>query len=334
MAKNNNLHAAKKAANDEFYTRIEDIENELRHYKDHFKNKIIFCNCDDPEESNFWKYFELNFEFLGLKKLISTHYNATEPSYKLELIGDIDGDGKVTKGDIIKTPLKQNGDFRSPECVEILKEVDIVVTNPPFSIIRDYIAQLDEYNKKFIFIGPQNIITYKEVFPLIKDNKLWLGYTHPKEFVKPDGNFQKFGNISWFTNLEIKKRKEDLLLYKKYNAKDYPKYDNYDAINVDKVKDIPMDYYGVMGVPITFLDSYNPNQFEIEALGNSRENFTPNKTYLNPKKVLKNGNIINGNAINCVLAIEVENKPTDIHYTSDNSKYLIAPYARVLIKRK
>lgn len=263
MAKNNNLHAAKKAANDEFYTRIEDIENELRHYKDHFKNKIIFCNCDDPEESNFWKYFELNFEFLGLKKLISTHYNATEPSYKLELIGDIDGNGKVTKGDIIKTPLKQNGDFRSPECVEILKEADIIVTNPPFSIIRDYIAQLDKYNKKFVFIGPQNIITYKEVFPLIKDNKLWLGYTHPKEFVKPDGNFQKFGNISWFTNLETKKRKEDLLLYKKYNAKDYPKYDNYDAINVNKVKDIPMDYYGVMGVPITFLDSYNPNQFEI-----------------------------------------------------------------------
>lgn len=262
MAKNNNLHAAKKAANDEFYTRIEDIENELRHYKDHFKNKIIFCNCDDPEESSFWKYFELNFEFLGLKKLISTHYNATEPSYKLELIGDIDGDGKVTKGDIIKTPLKQNGDFRSPECVEILKEADIVVTNPPFSIIRDYIAQLDEYNKKFIFIGPQNIITYKEVFPLIKDNKLWLGYTHPKEFITPNGT-QKFGNISWFTNLETKKRKEDLLLYKKYNAKDYPKYDNYNAINVDKVKDIPMDYYGVMGVPITFLDSYNPNQFEI-----------------------------------------------------------------------
>lgn len=268
MAKNNNLHAAKKAANDEFYTRIEDIENELRHYKDHFKNKIIFCNCDDPEESNFWKYFELNFEFLGLKKLISTHYNATEPSYKLELIGDIGGDGKVTKGDIIKTPLKQNGDFRSPECVEILKEVDIVVTNPPFSIIRDYIAQLDEYNKKFIFIGPQNIITYKEVFPLIKDNKLWLGYTHPKEFVKPDGNFQKFGNISWFTNLKIKKRTENLLLYKKYNAKDYPKYDSFDAIHVGKVKDIPCDYYGIMGVPITVLDNYNPDQFTIIGISN------------------------------------------------------------------
>lgn len=162
---------------------------------------------------------------------------------------------------------------------------------------------------------------------------MWLGYTHPKEFITPGGT-QKFGNISWFTNLETKKRTEDLLLFRTYNAKDYPKYDNYDAINVDKVKDIPMDYYGVLGVPITFLDSYNPNQFEIVALGNSRENFTPNKTYLNPKKVLKNGNIINGNAINCVLAIEVENKPSDIHYISDNSKYLIAPYARVLIKRK
>lgn len=265
MAKNNNLHAAKKAANDEFYTRIEDIENELRHYKDHFKNKIIFCNCDDPEESNFWKYFELNFEFLGLKKLISTHYNATEPSYKLELIGDIDGDGKVTKGDIIKTPLKQNGDFRSPECVEILKEVDIVVTNPPFSLFIPYVEQLIKYNKKFLIIGNKNAITYKEVFPLIKDNKLWLGYTSPKEFIQPDGDEPKSmtGLTRWFTNLEIKKRKEDLLLYKKYNAKDYPKYDNYDAINVDKVKDIPMDYYEVMGVPITFLDSYNPEQFEI-----------------------------------------------------------------------
>ncbi len=275
MAKNNNLHAAKKAANDEFYTRIEDIENELRHYKDHFKNKIIFCNCDDPEESNFWKYFELNFEFLELKKLISTHYNATEPSYKLELIGDIDGDGKVTKGDIIKTPLKQNGDFRSPECVEILKEADIVVTNPPFSLFREYIAQLVEYNKKFIILGNNNAITYKEIFPLIKENRLWLGYNSNKtmEFKVPEGykfsredengKYGKVPAISWFTNLETKKRKEDLLLYKKYNAKDYPKYDNYDAINVDKVKDIPMDYYGVLGVPITFLDSYNPNQFEI-----------------------------------------------------------------------
>lgn len=240
MAKNSNLHAAKKAANDEFYTQLPDIENELKHYKDHFKGKVIFCNCDDPEESNFWKYFQLNFEFLGLKKLISTHFDDEKPSYKLELVGDVDGDGKVTKKDIIKTPLKQNGDFRSPECIDILQEADIVVTNPPFSIIREYIAQLDKYNKKFIFIGPQNIITYKEVFPLIKDNKLWLGYTHPKEFITPGGT-QKFGNICWFTNLETKKRTEDLLLFRKYNEKDYPKYDNYFAWNVDKVKDIPLD---------------------------------------------------------------------------------------------
>lgn len=275
MAKNSNLHAAKKAANDEFYTQLVDIENELKHYKDHFKGKVIFCNCDDPEESNFWKYFQLNFEFLGLKKLISTHFDDEKPSYKLELFGDIDGDGRVTKGDIIRTPLKQNGDFRSPECIDILQETDIVVTNPPFSLFREYIAQLIEYNKKFIILGNNNAITYKEIFPLIKDNKLWLGYNSNKtlEFRVPDdykfsreddnGKYGKVPAISWFTNLETKKRTEDLLLFRTYNEKDYPKYDNYDAINVDKVKDIPMDYYGVMGVPATFLDSYNPNQFEI-----------------------------------------------------------------------
>ena len=295
MAKNSNLHAAKKAANDEFYTQLPDIENELKHYKDHFKGKVIFCNCDDPEESNFWQYFQLNFEFLGLKKLISTHFDDEKPSYKLELFGDIDGDGRVTKGDIVKTPLKQNGDFRSPECIEILQEADIVVTNPPFSIIREYIAQLDKYNKKFIFIGPQNIITYKEVFPLIKDNKLWLGYTHPKEFITPGGT-QKFGNISWFTNIETKKRTEDLLLFRTYNEKDYPKYDNYDAINVDKVKNIPMDYYDTMGVPITFLDSYNPNQFEI---------------------------------IGAMTTTKVEGDNYGYPYINGNKKY-----ARILIKRK
>lgn len=265
MAKNSNLHAAKKAANDEFYTQLPDIENELKHYKDHFKGKVIFCNCDDPEESNFWKYFQLNFDFLGLKKLISTHFDDEKPSYKLELVGDVDGDGKVTKKDIIKTPLKQNGDFRSPECIEILQEADIVVTNPPFSLFIPYVEQLIKYNKKFLIIGNKNAITYKEVFPLIKDNKLWLGYTSPGDFIQPNDATPKSmkGLTRWFTNLETKKRTEDLLLFRTYNEKDYPKYDNYDAINVDKVKDIPMDYYGVMGVPITFLDSYNPNQFEI-----------------------------------------------------------------------
>lgn len=280
MAKNSNLHAAKKAANDEFYTQLPDIENELKHYKDNFKGKVIFCNCDDPEESNFWKYFQLNFEFLGLKKLISTHFDDEKPSYKLELIGDVDGDGKVTKGDIIKTPLKQNGDFRSPECIEILQEADIVVTNPPFSLFIPYIEQLIKYNKKFLIIGNKNAITYKEVFPLIKDNKLWLGYTSPGDFIQPDGAIPKSmkGLTRWFTNIEIKKRTEELLLFRKYNKKDYPKYDNYDIINVDKVKDIPMDYYEAIGVPVTYLDSYNPNQFEI--LGCSYSYGDPGKYHI------------------------------------------------------
>jgi hypothetical protein len=266
--KNKNLHKAKTAKNDEFYTQLVDIENELGYYKNHFKNKIVFCNCDDPKESNFWKYFALNFEFLGLKKLISTHFETTQPSYKLEIEKDINGDGKIDEQDAIKTLLKQNGDFRSPECIDILKESDMVVTNPPFSLFREYVAQLIEYKKKFIIIGPQGSITYKETFKLIKDNKIWLGYTCPKEFLQPDGTAKTFGNISWFTNIEIKKRHENLILYKIYkgNKKDYTKYDNYDAVNVDKIKDIPCDYNGTMGVPITFLDKYNPEQFEIVGL--------------------------------------------------------------------
>ena len=260
---NKNLHKANKAKNDEFYTQLSDIENELGHYKKHFKNKIVFCNCDDPEESNFWNYFALNFEFLGLKKLVSTHYEKEKPSYKLEIVKDINKDGKINKLDTIKTPLKQNGDFRSPECIEIMREADFLVTNPPFSLFREYVAQLVEYKKKFIIIGNQNAITYKEIFKLIKDNKLWLGYTCPKEFLQPDDSIKKFGNICWFTNLKTKKRNEDLILHKVYDKEEYPKYDNYDAINVNKVKEIPMNYKGVVGVPITFLHKYNPKQFKI-----------------------------------------------------------------------
>jgi hypothetical protein len=263
-ASNKNLHSAKKDKKDEFYTQLPDIEKEMCHYKNHFKNKIVFCNCDDPEESNFWKYFSLNFEKLGLKKLVSTHYETDKPSYKLEIVRDINNDGKINQLDTIKTPLTQNGDFRSPECIEILKEADIVVTNPPFSIFREYMAQLMEHDKKFLIIGPINAITYKEVFPLIKNNEIWLGYkSGAMSFIKPDKNVQDFGNICWFTNLDVKKRRDELILYKKYNPKDYPKYDNYDAINVDRVTEIPEDYYGAMGVPITFLDKYNPEQFEI-----------------------------------------------------------------------
>ncbi len=256
---NKNLRKANKEKNDEFYTQLSDIEKELKHYKKYFKGKVVFCNCDDPKGSNFWKYFEMKFDSLGLKKLISTHFEKEKPSYKLEIIRDQKGQ----KQKPIKTALKQNGDFRSPECIEILKEANIVITNPPFSLFREYVAQLIAYKKKLIIIGNQNSITYKEIFKLIQDNIIWLGHTYPKEFLQPNGSIKKFGNISWFTNLEIKKRHENLILYKTYNPKEYPKYDNYDAINVDKVKDIPIDYKRVMGVPITFMDKYNPDQFEI-----------------------------------------------------------------------
>ena len=279
-ASNRFLQKANKEKNDEFYTQLSDIEKELGNYKSYLKDKVVFCNCDDPEESNFWNYFALNFEFLGLKKLVSTHFEYEKQSYKLEIVKDINGDGKINKLDTIKTSLKQNGDFRSPECIEILKEADIVVTNPPFSLFRDYVVQLMEYDKKFIIIGNQNAITYKEIFELIKENKLWLGVdnggtkwfevpnhyditTESRKKIENGKKFFSMGSIMWFTNLEHKKRNEYLTIYKKYCESKYHKYDNYDAINVNKVTDIPEDYAGAMGVPITFLDKYNPDQFEI-----------------------------------------------------------------------
>ena len=283
MAGNKALAKANKAKNDEFYTQLSDIEKELRHYKEYFRDKVIFCNCDDPEESNFWKYFELNFTHLGLKKLIATHYETKKPSYRLELVRDVNGDGNIDRLDIIKTDLKQNGDFRSPECVELLKEADIVVTNPPFSLFREYVVQLMEYGKKFLIIGGQNAITYKEVFKYIKTNEIWLGIDNggTKWFRVPhhynintesrikieDGiKYFSMGSIMWFTNLDHTKRHENVILYREYSENNYPKYDNYDAIEVPRVADIPYDYYDPMGVPITFLNKYNPDQFEI--LGN------------------------------------------------------------------
>lgn len=281
MAGNEKLHRANKEKNDEFYTQLSDIEKELSHYREYFKGKTIFCNCDDPEWSNFWKYFELNFDKLGVKKVISTHFDKVKPTYKLELIGDITGDGITNNMDIIKTDLKQNGDFRSPECVKLLKEADIVITNPPFSLFREYVAQLVDYDKKFIIIGDKNALTYKEIFKLVKDNKLWLGYSvHSGEVLfevneeyylshkntcklNKRGKWCKGMGIRWFTNIDTTLRHETLDLYKKYTPEEYPHYDNYDAINVDKTCDIPEDYDGVMGVPITFLDKYNPEQFEI-----------------------------------------------------------------------
>lgn len=275
MASNDSLHKAKEKKDDEFYTQITDIEKELKHYKKHFKNAVVFCNCDDPDWSNFWKYFHLNFEHLGLKKLITTHYDANEPTYKMEYKGGNDADTSVGK----ITPLKQNGDFRSPECIKLLQEADIVVTNPPFSLFREYIGQLMEYEKKFIVIGNLNAITYKEIFPLLKDNLVWLGvhsgdmsFTVPADSAPRKTRFwidetgqkwRSMGNACWFTNMDFAKRHEPIDLVEKYSADKYPKYDNYDAINVDKTLNIPCDYDGVMGVPITMLQYYCPEQFEI-----------------------------------------------------------------------
>lgn len=263
MAKNNNLHTAKKAKNDEFYTQLYDIENELKYYRPHFVGKVVYCNCDDARESNFFKFFSMNFEFLGLKKLIATGYKENGKGVKLVYTGDKNGNKMPDFDEIEVTELEGNGDFRSPECIELLKESDIVVTNPPFSLFREYVAQLVEYGKQFLIIGNQNAITYKEIFPLIKDNKLWLGLHLCKQFIQPNGEIKKFGNICWFTNLEHNRRKQTLDLYMKYSNEYFPKYDNYDAIEVSKTCDIPMDYDGVMGVPITFLDKYCPEQFEI-----------------------------------------------------------------------
>ena len=264
---NANLHKAKNAKNDEFYTQLTDIEKELMHYKEHFKDKVVFCNCDDPKDSAFWKYFDGQFNRLGLKRLIATHYEPGKQSYLLDRTRI--GEESPT---IIKN-LNGDGDFRSEECIELLKQSDIVITNPPFSLFREYIAQLMKYEKKFIIIGNKNAITYKEFFPLLKENKVWIGYNSPCNFSLPDGTITKkmVGLTRWYSNLDIKKRHEQIDLYERYkgNEEHYPKYDNYEAIEVSKVIEIPKDYFGVMGVPITFLDKYCPEQFVILGMESS-----------------------------------------------------------------
>jgi len=284
---NKNLRKASKTKSDEFYTQLPDIEREMKHYKSHFKNKVIYCNCDDPRISNFFNYFAMNFEQLQLKKLITTCYknqnwdlfsqNTSEKAVFLEYEGDKNNNKIPDPEEIGIHPLKGDGDFRSEESIELLKQADIVVTNPPFSLFREYVDQLINFNKKFVIIGHQNSISYKEIFKLVQQNKIWLGYgfkggaTH---FInssyqntqtannKIEGMIRVSG-VVWFTNLKIKKTEEDLILYKKYSKNEYPKFDNYDAINIDKVKDIPVDYAKPMGVPITFLNKHNPDQFEI-----------------------------------------------------------------------
>ena len=311
---NKNLNAAKQAKKDEFYTQMSDIERELRHYWGHFAGKVVLCNCDDPYESNFFKYFALRFNQLQLKKLVCTCYNGSpvqgnelmidwgdffhEPkkiAYKVEIteVRDLNGDGAVDLSDVrylLKNDnnvlsILKTGDFRDPECIALLKEADIVVTNPPFSLFREYIGQLMQYEKKFLIVGHQNAITYKEVFPLIQSNQIWLGYGFKgaaAHFVSPYDdtatagdhreNMIRVSGVNWFTNLEIPKQYEELDLVCRYSPEEYPKYDNYDAINVNKTQDIPYNYDGIMGVPITFLDKYCPNQFDIiwQASGNTR----------------------------------------------------------------
>ena len=291
MARNRNLNAANQARQDEFYTQRRDIENEVRYYRDHFTGKTVYCNCDDPRVSNFWKYFSDNFESLGLKRLIATCYknqqmemfsrHDDDKAIMLEYEGDQDGNRRADPDEIEVTHLQGDGDFRSAECIELLKQADIVVTNPPFSLFREYVAQLINYEKKFLIIGNMNAITYKEIFPLIKANKMWYGpsiSSGDREFGVPDhypltasssridehGNrFIRVKGVRWFTNLDHYKRHEDMILYKEYSPEEYPKYDNYHAIEVSKTKEIPKDYDGMMGVPITFLDKYNSEQFEI-----------------------------------------------------------------------
>ncbi len=289
---NQDLRNARRNRNDEFYTQFEDIERELKHYRKHFENKVVYCNCDDPYISNFFEYFARDFENLGLKKLITTRYKNTSPidlfgendenrAIKLEYFGDKDGDGLPSINETKVTELRGNGDFRSEECIELLKQADIVCTNPPFSLFREYVNQLMKYNKRFLIIGHQNAISYREIFPYIKENKFWLGvsirsgdrefgipphydaYSNSLRVDKEGNRYIRVSGVRWYTNLDHDKRNEFLTLNKNYSSDNYPHYDNYDAIEVSKTRDIPQNWGGQMGVPISFLNKYNPKQFEI-----------------------------------------------------------------------
>lgn len=344
---NSNLHQAKKAKKDEFYTQLSDIDNELKHYRHHFKDKVVYCNCDDPRVSNFFHFFSYNFEKLGLKKLIATCYknqemdlfssNNSEQAIYLIYEGDKNGNKVPDVNEIGVKHLKGDGDFRSPECIELLKQSDIVVTNPPFSLFREYVSQLIEYDKKFVIVGHQNAITYKEIFTLIKNNKLWLGYgfkggaghfinKHYEDYATAGDHKEgmiRVSGVVWFTNLDIDKRHEDVFLHKQYSPELYPKYDNFDAINIDKTKDIPCDYSGYMGVPVTFLDKYNPEQFEI--FGQGRQDLCQGMKTMTKKFVedyYKGGG----------TGVYSEGNPLLGYYNSNG--VAVIPYMRIIIKNK
>lgn len=377
------LQKAKKNKADEFYTQMADIEAEMRHYKEHFRGKVVLCNCDDPYESNFFKYFAMNFNTLGLKKLLATSYadspvagqqlslfevkglyltsTSEKKPYKIEIsaVDDRNADGAFDLGDVqyllknkqnVLTLLNGDGDFRSAECIELLKQADIVVTNPPFSLFREYVAQLVENDKKFIIVGSKNAITYKEIFKLIKENKLWLGngfsngnafFRIPEDYARewangvynPDTGCVKFRNVGWFTNLDFEKRHENLTLYKQYTPEEYPSYDNYDAIEVSKTADIPLDYYSVMGVPITFLDKYNPDQFEI--IGITKTWFGgASKTYPDQVQIGADGNKSIVTKLNDGATLKLNMPPIGKTYYMVGNECFIQLYARILIRRK
>jgi len=356
MARNKLLGQAKKQKKDEFYTRLEDIERELAHYKGHFRGKTVLCNCDDPRVSNFFHYFSHQFEALGLKRLITTCYknqdmdlfsrHASERAIWLEYLGDRNGNRIPDPEEIGIRPLRGDGDFRSGECVELLEQADIVVTNPPFSLFREYVAQLMEHGKKFLIVGNQNAITYKEIFPLIMQNKVWLGYgfkggaghfiTHYEDTAVAgdhrDGMVRVSG-VTWFTNLDIPKKHEEIVLWKKYTPDLYPHYVNYDAIEVGKTADIPCDWEGQMGVPITFLDKYNPEQFEIVGI---TKPWAEGRTHLFPEQIEvgKTGEKKRVTKLNDGAVLRVDKPPAgSTHYLVDDVPY-IQLYARVLIRRK
>ncbi len=401
---NKNLTSAKRAKNDEFYTQYGDIQKEIEAYLEYnpdvFRGKVVYCNCDDPFESNFFRYFVLNFNKLGLKQLITTSYkpspvantqlklfggneNTAKPKgrpkvtankFIINEVHDMDGDGEFNLKDVAQqlkenqhnewTPLAGTGDFRSNECITLLKSADIVATNPPFSLFREYVKQLVEYDKMFVIIGSMNAITYKEIFPLIKNNKLWLGngfHAGNAYFFTPDirefasGVFDaktglvKFRNVCWFTNIDHGRRHQPLplmtmsdnLKFSKHKQikgrKEYLKYDNYDAIEVPFTDSIPSDYDGAMGVPISFLDKYSPEQFEIIGLTSGRDEFEcrPSKKYKNPKQHNTNGIVSNGSKANTRATIKLDIVPSDIYYTADNANGpLLIVYARILIKHR
>ncbi len=404
---NKNLTKAKAAKNDEFYTQYQDIQIEVEAYFEFdpntFREKTVYCNCDDPYESNFFRYFVLNFEKLGLKRLITTSYKPspiantqlslfgddeslptpkgrpkeTANRFIINEVGDFNKDGEFNLDDIADqlkanknnewAPLKGDGDFRSEECIELLKQSDIVVTNPPFSLFREYVMQLFEYKKKFLIIGNMNAITYKEIFPKLKNNKMWLGATNfnkgmyfmvPETFVyadtykferEKDGvKVNRVPGVCWYTNLDHGRRHQPLPLMSmadnlkfnkqiQKNPNAYKKYDNYEAIEVPYTNAIPSDYDGVMGVPISFLDKYNPQQFEIVGLTSGRDEFecTPSKKYKNPKQHNPDGSVSNGSKANTRATIRLDSIPTAIYYTADNADGpLSIVYARILIKHK